>query len=310
MKMICKYCGDNFTGRSNQKYCSRECCQAADRDNKRINYVGKREKTCRQCGQPLPKFKTKFCSERCSLIYNNVILDHGELTKTCPVCGKEFKTWRSQKITCSEACSKKRDQIKYALDPEKERKKDRERYRAKHPDAKTMEQIHEDHLARLKRIEAEKAIRQQEREKEWQKNREKKAKIKQQKRAYWQEYCKMHTCKVCGQMYVAYYPLSEYCSDKCRRKRFKVKKRYKGITVDKDITLKMLAKKDSDTCKICGFKVDWDDWIQKDGTIICGDYYPSIDHIRPISKGGMHSWDNVQLAHRKCNTLKNDKVIS
>ena len=33
-------------------------------------------------------------------------------------------------------------------------------------------------------------------------------------------------------------------------------------------------------------------------------------HVIPISKGGMHSWDNVKLAHHYCNTLKSNKVVS
>ena len=43
------------------------------------------------------------------------------------------------------------------------------------------------------------------------------------------------------------------------------------------------------------------------GTMIAGDNYPSIDHIIPISKGGTHQWNNVQLAHRKCNRMKSNK---
>lgn len=39
-----------------------------------------------------------------------------------------------------------------------------------------------------------------------------------------------------------------------------------------------------------------------------GDNYPSVDHIVPLAKGGLHSWDNVQLAHFKCNTLKGARV--
>lgn len=34
----------------------------------------------------------------------------------------------------------------------------------------------------------------------------------------------------------------------------------------------------------------------------------SIDHIRPLSKGGTHTWDNVQLAHLKCNIKKGNRV--
>ena len=29
-----------------------------------------------------------------------------------------------------------------------------------------------------------------------------------------------------------------------------------------------------------------------------------VDHVIPISKGGAHSYDNVQLSHRKCNRAK------
>lgn len=34
--------------------------------------------------------------------------------------------------------------------------------------------------------------------------------------------------------------------------------------------------------------------------------HASIDHIIPVSRGGRHSWENVQLAHRRCNHLKGD----
>lgn len=30
--------------------------------------------------------------------------------------------------------------------------------------------------------------------------------------------------------------------------------------------------------------------------------------IQIVGDGGMHSWDNVQLAHFKCNTLKGARV--
>lgn len=33
-----------------------------------------------------------------------------------------------------------------------------------------------------------------------------------------------------------------------------------------------------------------------------------VDHIDPISKGGAHTYDNVQLAHAKCNMSKGAKV--
>ena len=76
-----------------------------------------------------------------------------------------------------------------------------------------------------------------------------------------------------------------------------------------DNTLEKLYKRDNGICKICGHKCDYTDYyIDENGTYIAGNNYPSIDHIKPISKGGCHTWENVQLAHRICNTIKNDKV--
>lgn len=39
------------------------------------------------------------------------------------------------------------------------------------------------------------------------------------------------------------------------------------------------------------------------------EHYPNVEHVIPISKGGTHTWDNVKLAHRKCNWEKGDKII-
>lgn len=53
------------------------------------------------------------------------------------------------------------------------------------------------------------------------------------------------------------------------------------------IDLDCLYKRDRKYCGICGKPVK-----RKQA---------SIDHIIPISKGGSHTYDNVQLAHRQCN---------
>ena len=34
------------------------------------------------------------------------------------------------------------------------------------------------------------------------------------------------------------------------------------------------------------------------------DRAPSIDHLIPVSDGGAHTWDNVALAHRTCNSTR------
>lgn len=77
--------------------------------------------------------------------------------------------------------------------------------------------------------------------------------------------------------------------------------------VDKDINLVDLFKKSNGVCYLCGKPCDIEDRREANGTIICGDMYPSIDHVIPLARGGQHSWNNVRLAHRICNSLKSDK---
>jgi len=42
----------------------------------------------------------------------------------------------------------------------------------------------------------------------------------------------------------------------------------------------------------------------------CGSAAESIDHVVPRSRGGLHVWDNVVAACRRCNTRKEDRSAS
>ena len=263
------------------------------------------------------KYCSDYCRNRARGIRTGKYGKNGTMTKICAICGKEFETTISHKITCSNECSRKRRnaRFRYASPEQKAKRKeyDRQKYLQKHPDALTQEERSE--LARVKREletpDRERRKQEYERQKEeWAKKRAEKEKQKQANIKYWQEYESEHECVICGSKYIAHYPLSKYCSKKCARKNVRIRdtrRRYKNITVDKGITLPKLVKRDHNQCQICGLFVDWNDYIETDKTIICGNMYPSIDHIRPISKGGLHSWDNVQLAHRICNTRKNNE---
>lgn len=74
------------------------------------------------------------------------------------------------------------------------------------------------------------------------------------------------------------------------------------IEYDHTITLAAVRKKYNDVCQICGLKVN--EFDVKDGHI--RRLYPTVDHITPLSKGGTHTWGNVQLAHMACNSGKCD----
>ena len=127
-------------------------------------------------------------------------------------------------------------------------------------------------------------------------------------------------CKYCGTPFLTQYKKSKnFCSDECKHKqshymsKLAEKRRNGKITnldrMDYDITLPLVFNKDEGICKICGKPCDYDDYVVKNDVVIVGKNYPSIDHIIPISKGGSHTWDNVQLAHKYCNSIKSDKNI-
>lgn len=124
-------------------------------------------------------------------------------------------------------------------------------------------------------------------------------------------------CVLCSGLFFPTNDRIKTCSEKCQRaytNRHRGDKRLRKIKnglVDNDITLQKLYKRDSGTCWICGKQCDYNDYeLSEDGFFIVRANYPSIDHVMPLSRGGLHSWDNVKLAHHYCNTLKNDKVVS
>ena len=121
----------------------------------------------------------------------------------------------------------------------------------------------------------------------------------------------MRSCEVCGQIYqcianATNKTCSNNCSDilkKKNRRQYQRNRdhRIKEVLIDKDINLDALRLRDKDICWICGTIVNDTDYKLIDGHFIAGNNYPSIDHTHPLALGGVHSWENVRLAHKGCN---------
>lgn len=125
------------------------------------------------------------------------------------------------------------------------------------------------------------------------------------------------SCSECGKGYFADRSNSVTCSNECQnhrnnrlkeiRRREQLKKNGK---INYNISLEKLIKRDNGICQLCGQPVNNNDCQMTDeGYFVAGKQYPSIDHIIPVSKGGTHTWDNVQLAHRHCNSIKKDESV-
>lgn len=128
-------------------------------------------------------------------------------------------------------------------------------------------------------------------------------------------------CKCCGQVFIDAKQATSrganrvYCSMQCARRinnkkgKDKRLRKIRSSVIDKDITIEKLYERDNGKCYLCGCTCDWNDREIRGDAFIAGDKYPSIDHVVPLSKGGLHAWDNVRLACRKCNYEKRDSVI-
>jgi len=77
-------------------------------------------------------------------------------------------------------------------------------------------------------------------------------------------------------------------ANKIRRKRAR-----RGTQVV-PVNRERVAERDAWRCGLCGGEVDRETW--------------SLDHIRPLSRGGEHTYENVQLAHLSCNSRKGNRA--
>lgn len=116
-------------------------------------------------------------------------------------------------------------------------------------------------------------------------------------------------CSLCGELiWDKANGLCKECTHKAKEARHDAKRRARidSQIIDVDITNKKLYERDNGICYLCGGKCDWNDFEIRNGYFIAGHMYPSIDHVIPLSKGGLHSWDNVKLSHKICNSIKSD----
>ena len=124
---------------------------------------------------------------------------------------------------------------------------------------------------------------------------------------------KKHPCRICGKKTTRH----AYCSTECAQEANKLRARSYSATheatrrvrmrsqiSDRGITLVKLYQRDAGVCWICGMECLWSDKEVTQKAIVCGNLYPSVDHVVPLSKGGAHAWSNVKLAHRICNSKR------
>lgn len=245
------------------------------------------KKTCKRCHEGfVTKHRIKkFCCERCRCNYNKK--NKGN-EYTCRYCGDRYKGY-VERNNCTDECRDKEEDVKEAMkrfveaiNPHRQR---------------SCEECGETFYAvRLGKRYCSNQCGY---------------KRKRTRKMY------QHKCRECGRCYTDNRKNSAGCGEECKkryRNRVDEIKRRRVIVsngrVDWDISVERLSNRDKGVCYLCNTKVDMKDYsTTEEGHFIAGEYYPSIDHVIPISKGGTHSWDNVKLAHRICSTYKSNKVL-
>lgn len=119
---------------------------------------------------------------------------------------------------------------------------------------------------------------------------------------------RLAVCASCGSLFTTWSDARTYCSKECCKRANRSTqgsdgRLNKSNIIDKDITLDKLFIRDKGICQICGGRCDYNDYrYNENGVFIAGEKYPSKDHIIELCNGGKHSWENVRLAHRGCNS--------
>ena len=160
-----------------------------------------------------------------------------------------------------------------------------ERYKAKHPDKDHLYYVaHRDEIRerrRLKRLEGE-AERQKVREQKHQAALERR-KIAQRERGRARYASNPNHIKEINRKSANKHPETGLaCS---QRKRARMRNATIGV-----IDYKAIIERDKKRCQICGKQIRKVDY--------------SFDHIIPLSLGGAHSQENLQLTHRSCNSSR------
>ena len=338
---VCVYCGNRFTSRQKRtKFCSVAC------GNKHRRREQAEVIHCRVCGKELGKLvkNRAYCSKECRNVW---VKENPRWTKECLTCGKEFKTNEKDQKYCGTGCqprvfsetersyellqkrilSQREEGFLIFQDNFTAKFNGRFQYVSGYMNcASTVnvkclacgnEMTVNAQVARNKRDINCKACREIEAAKREQQKRaateKKRAEREEKERHAAEKKAKRDKllnkiCPVCQQGFLAGKTNQKFCSDVCANKesnrRQEIRRRHKlreNGKIDYSITLSVIVKKHKRVCALCGKKVDMSVHSNHDN-------YPSIDHIIPVAKGGTHTWDNVQLAHRTCNTIKRDSL--
>lgn len=117
-------------------------------------------------------------------------------------------------------------------------------------------------------------------------------------------------CELCGDVFTARTSKARVCKDpSCRRqyhrnragKHWHTRRARVLGTQTEPVDKLVVFERDGWACGLCGGPIDPD--VQHPDK-----FSASLDHIVPLSRGGNHTYDNVQAAHLACNSRKSNRT--
>ena len=121
-------------------------------------------------------------------------------------------------------------------------------------------------------------------------------------------------CEECGNTALI---VQRFCSKKCCIKAFRRTETYKENrrahsrrrrarkknARTETVYLEIIAKRDKYKCHICRKRVNMN-------LEVAQQHSATMDHLIPLSLGGDHSYANIRLAHRSCNSKKGNRAVN
>jgi hypothetical protein len=267
------------------------------------------ESLCRECGTALtyrgrgrPRSYCESCSPR-----RRSLGPRFEERRVCAECGSSYIARTATAVVCRDPRCRKERRRKQAHDGRDERTRERER-----TNDRRRAQLHKDERLRQRRLAAAEAFasigsrpsalelqRAPKPVSRWTPEYKLIADRERRQRSHPTPFI-AGPCAECGRTFVSK-GLARFCEGECARRnqrrvgKAKRDKRLRDRPRDR-ISLPRLAKRDGWRCHICCGRVTRRNW--------------SIDHLVPVSAGGMGTWDNVALAHHRCNSLRSNKGMA
>ena len=293
----CEQCGAEFTSRQpNAKYCTSKCRDRAKYLRTKNSPTPHTQKQCAGCDKtftphhPLAAYCTKKCQKTAEARRRRQRKspNRGTASNACAICNTTFTPNTPATKYCSSTCRK-----------EAKRKSDREfmrKWRAENPEKNAERRKREDpelHKQRTYRWREQhpdqakalaKAYRQANRKSEYERTRR------------WLEdptNKERHRTRI--KQWVVRNP-DNVAAYKVRRAQAELS----GNATRELIAAKWAAS--STTCILCGKQID--DTIKSPEPMSL-----TLEHLTPISRGGTHNLDNIDFAHRACNTKKGPKTL-